>query len=435
MSGSISAAAIGNGLFGNGSTSVAPSSAANGSTTGTAANAPPATDTVSLSTQARTMLAASTELAAFEAKWQSFQSQAQAAGIDYAGSLGALSTDAEGAVSVDLSSTEFEGTTFLNEVIDGSATADEVMNVSVFYNPQPSTIFTASVTVGNGNDTVNAITNAAMYISAGNGDDNINVTTSGPNGMAIVNVGSGNDTINLNGSGIAYAGSGNDVINLKYTGGPTVSDGVNRSGGNTVINGNGPGTSAYAGRGTTTINNVDDAEVAGIAGSTNTINLDNQAYSQVKIIAGLGATGGSTTINLSDPAAGVSDGTQPVAQTQIASISENGHRLNTVAADANGNYAGDYDSYLDVLPTEGQAGYGLAHTRLDFVGVTADQVTSALQGSTLTLTVSSTGETITVNNYQAGRVTFTFAGGSDDSDYMTASRQPPGLSQDGTPSA
>jgi hypothetical protein len=412
-----------------------PSLAAKIPPTGMTVNGP-ATDTVSLSARALMMLSVSTELAAFEAKWQSSQSGTQTAGTDYAGSQGSVSTDVKGATSVSMSSMEFEGTTFLNEAIEGSAAADDVMNVSVFYNPQPNTIFSSSVTVGNGNDTVTAATNAAMYISAGNGNDNINVTTSGPNGMAIVNVGSGNDTINLNGSGIAYAGSGNDVINLNYTGGLMTSNGVNRSGGNTVINGNGPGTSGYAGRGTTTINNVDAAEVAGFAGSTSTINLDNQAYSQVKIFAGLYATGGSTTINLSDPAAGVSNDTHPYAWTQVESIGDKAAgRLSTVAADANGNYSGNYESYLDVLPTESQAGYGLAHTRLDFVGVTADQVSSTLQGSTLTLTVAGTGQTVTVQNYQAGRVTFTFAGDTDDSGDMTASRQPPGLSQDGTPSA
>jgi hypothetical protein len=72
--------------------------------------------------------------------------------------------------------------------------------------------------------------------------------------------------------------------------------------------------------------------------------------------------------------------------------------------------------------------------RLNFVDVTADQVSSILQGSTLTLTVAGTGQTVTVPNYQAARVTFTFSG-TDDSGDMTASRQPPGLSQDGTPSA
>jgi hypothetical protein len=320
------------------------------------------TDTVSLSAQALMMLSVSTELAAFEAKWQSARS----------GTVSALS-HGSGSGNASLSSTVFDGTTILNEAIRGSGAADDVMNVSVFYTPQPNTIFSASVAVGNGNDTVTAATNARMSVLAGNGNDTISVTTSGPNGQAIIAVGSGNDTINLDGSGIAYAGSGNDVINLHYTGGPWISSGCNRSGGNTVINCNGPGTSGYAGRGTTTINNVDNAEVVGFAGSTSTINLDNQAYSQVKIIAGLGADGGNTTINLSDPAAGVSDETHPYAWTQVESVRDNaGNRLSTVAADADGNYSGNYESYLDVLPTDGQAGYGLAHTRLDFVGVTAD---------------------------------------------------------------
>jgi hypothetical protein len=77
-----------------------------------------------------------------------------------------------------------------------------------------------------------------------------------------------------------------------------------------------------------------------------------------------------------------------------------------------------------VMPTQGQAGYGLPHTRVSFVGVSADQVSSTLQGSTLTMTIASTGRTVTINNYQPGRVTFAFVDDTGTGN-MTASRQPP----------
>lgn len=432
MSSSISAATIGNNLSRTGTTSVEPSRPANSSPTGTTPNLP-VTDTVSLSAQARTMLAVNAELAAFEATGWSSQSPTQTARAGYAAFQEPISADGELAASAALSSTELSGSAIVNEVIDGSTLEDDVTDSAVFgTNPEPSTVFQASVIVGNGNSAVTAATDMAMYVPAGMGNDRINAAATEPNGMSILDGKAGNDTISPTKSGIVLIGNGNDAINLKYAGGSTLSPGIAETGGGAVINGNGPGTFGYVGRGVTPIDNLGNAEVVGFSVSTSVINPGNEAYNQAGILSGLGSDGGSTAIKLSNPAARIRDDTHPYSRARTQNASDKtGNRLQAVAAIGDRDHRGDHDSYVDALPTEGQAEHGLVHTRLDFVGITADQVSSTLQGSTLTVTVASTGQTVTVNDYLPGRVTFTFASSSNSGD-MAASRQPPRLSRDGT---
>jgi hypothetical protein len=160
---------------------------------------------------------------------------------------------------------------------------------------------------------------------------------------------------------------------------------------------------------------------AGLGSGNTTVSLSNSSCSQVSIQPGFG----DATINLSDAAAGVTQDAQPVAiAATVGGRDREGNQLHVVAADADGNFSGDFDEYQDVLPTDGQDGAAFAHTRLDFRFAAADQFASTLDGTTLTLARLGSGKTITINNYQAGRISFT----STDADgLITASRQPPGL--------
>jgi hypothetical protein len=393
-------------------------------------------DTITLSPEARTLLAALDTLANVEASMQAARRPGGGSPVtsssgmfsDPAGpAFASIASDGVGASMKAFTSTH-AGQTTLYMIVNGSRAGNDLINVAAFSNDaQPGNSASVQVNAGDGNDTINAASNGGIVINAGNGNDNITATAIGPNGGAYVSVGSGNDLINLNGSGGAYGGSGNDVINLRYTGGSNLTF-AEAGAGHTTITGSGFGTLADGGKGTTTINNVDQV----IAGQGNdTISFGNSSYTSVVFQP----TFGNAVVNLSDPSASVSNNaSRPGSYAEGGlTFDSKGHRMAVIAADTNGNYSGQYVNYLDVLPTQGQAGDGLAHTRFDFRNFTANQIDSHLQGSTLTLTVRDTGQSIVVNNYQPGRITFTFL--DDSTGNLTASRQPPGLSADAVPSA
>lgn len=153
----------------------------------------PAMDTISLSAKARAMLAVSTEIAAFEAEFQANRSSIQtdnSTAFETYRPTSATVT-ASGATTYSSYDMTFEGTNYQTDYINGSENGDDTINVSALENPSDSnTVLTTYIKTGNGNDTINATTNAAMSVTAGNGNDTINVTTTGPKGFASVGVGS-----------------------------------------------------------------------------------------------------------------------------------------------------------------------------------------------------------------------------------------------------
>ena len=60
------------------------------------------------------------------------------------------------------------------------------------------------------------------------------------------------------------------------------------------------------------------------------------------------------------------------------------------------------------LPQQGEPGYGLAHTVLTLGGISLRDVQASLSGTDLTVSIAGTSDSITIRNYQAGRVTFVF---------------------------
>lgn len=308
-----------------------------------------------------------------------------------------------------------DGATQIEAVANGSAEGNDVIDMSVFTAGESFIDGRGEITLGDGNDTVTVSTNGLVNIGAGDGNDIITASSTG-DGFVQAAFGSGTDTADLYGGGEIVGGSGDDVVNLHTTSDSSVLGIAVGGSGTTTINGAGTDSLVFGGSGTTIVNNVGDT----ILGTgTAVVNLSNSAYSSVQI----GPTFGSSVINLSDPASGVVDDTRPYAQYAQGIDNKTHLPIPVVRADANGDYSGRADSYEDVLPSAGQAGFAQAHAYLDFRNLSADQFTSEQQGSTLVLTVAATGQSLTINNYEPGRITFSFM---DDSGGLNASRTPPG---------
>jgi hypothetical protein len=308
---------------------------------------------------------------------------------------------------------------------------DDVIDISAFASGgRPGSTASVRVEGKGGNDTITVKSNGAIRVEGGGGDDTIAVTASGKSVMATADVegGAGNDTISLIGGGLASGGGGDDVIHIQHTSSESAAIGFGGAGDDVII-GVGHGNVAFGGDGNDTISGV--GMVFGSAGD-DIIALDNSAYSRVYFRSGA-TTGfgdfGHATVILSDPAAGVGDNGRPYFEKYA--FDNQGNHILAKPADADGNYSGKYANYLDVLPTEGQAGYGLTHTIIDFHGYRPDQIDSTLNGTDLTLSVRATGQSVLLRNYQPGRVTFSLFDSATGE--INASRQPPGLLSGASP--
>lgn len=94
------------------------------------------------------------------------------------------------------------------------------------------------ITVGNGNDTVNA--GAGSIITAGNGNDTL---TGGDN--STVNAGQGNDTMSIGSSSTLKAGNGNDSVTASSNDAITLGNGndtITAGANSTIMAGNGNDT-------------------------------------------------------------------------------------------------------------------------------------------------------------------------------------------------
>ena len=128
--------------------------------------------------------------------------------------------------------------------------------------------------------------------------------------------------------------------------------------------GTGYGEAAWGGTGVTTINNVTGIDLGSFSSGTTTANLADNENSTVNLAAGFGAS----VINL------------------------------------------------------GKSTLGTNTTTFNLHGITADQISSVVSGSALTMTIA--GSSLTINNYQPGSLNFIYG-----NDYSTASATPPGLAQ------
>lgn len=395
---------------------------------GLPAAAPRAADTVSFSPKARLLLAVAEMMAgAAGDQGASRRLQAGSALLTAPGGLtgaagtagGSLLAGGEGA-SIGFGTRDFGDHADIYAGARGSEGGDVIAIAAVSTDPRPDSRAHVNIQGNGGNDTITAASNGQIMVEGGAGDDVIATAAIGSveKALAWVEGGTGHDVIDVAGNGVAYGDAGNDVIRLHdvLQGRPRVLVGFGGEG-DDIITGDGHGGSAMGGAGNDTISGL--GQVDGGAGD-DVIGLSNSAYSRVTFWK----TGfGHDVVTLSDPAEGIGDAAKPYFHS--AQYDRAGNHIEAKPADAEGNYQGDSRNYLDVLPTEGQAGFGLAHTVLDFRGLRAEQVESRLDGTDLTLRVRETGDSVLVRNYQPGRVTFTFldlAAGT-----MTASRQPPGL--------
>ena len=89
------------------------------------------------------------------------------------------------------------------------------------------------------------------------------------------------------------------------------------------------------------------------------------------------------------------------------------------------DYAGPNEIKME-LPQPAEAGYALAHTVLTLGSIDLHEVQGSLDGTDLTVTVAGTDDSITIRNFQPGRMTFVFDDRSRGNG-MLATRQLPGL--------
>ena len=309
-----------------------------------------------------------------------------------------------------------------NDVVafaDGSDGDDTIAIAAETSGANPDSRASVRVRAGAGNDRVSVTSNGFVTVEGGDGDDVISTSNRGDLAgfnHADVDGGAGADVIRVTHNGHARGEAGDDTILLDYGEGWHATS-AHGGDGNDLIVAVKPHVLAMGGDGNDTL--VGASLVAGGRGD-DLILLPNTPYSSVRVWE---ADFGNDTVVLSDPSS------EPAGTAKLsfdtASYYPDGTRILPNPADAQGNYNGDYRSYLNTLPTEGQPGYGLAHTEIRFDRIRADQVEARLDGTDLTLRMRDTGSSMVIRNYQSGRVTFQFLDHA--SGRLTASRQPPGL--------
>ncbi|RYJ03844.1 MAG: hypothetical protein EON47_02605 [Acetobacteraceae bacterium] len=218
---------------------------------------------------------------------------------------------------------------------------------------------------GDGNDSIAGVTTGNLAIDAGGGDNQV---AAGFGGLGDVALGDGRNSLALAGNlGTVAAGDGGNAIAVA-----------------------GLGTLATTGSGADTI---EGAQWVNAGQGDDRILLGNADLSTILWRRG----DGNDAITLAPPG----DGLRASASRAVI-----GDGSGTWEAQMIG-IAGSTDLRMAV-PQDGEAGAGTPHAALYLQGVAEADVTASLSGTDLTLAMGPTGETLTIHNYSAGRVTFLF---------------------------
>ena len=185
--------------------------------------------------------------------------------------------------------------------------------------------------------------------------------------------------------GEVTAGAGRNSLALAGTlGTVTTGDGDNA----VAVSGIGTIVTTGAGR-----DSIEGAQWVNAGQGDDSITLGNADLSSIAWRSGEG----SDTITLAPAAAG----TRATASRAIIGDGSGAHEAQAIGI-------APQDQLRLALPQAGEAGAGTAHAAVYLQGVGESDVTASLSGTDLTLSMATTGETLTIHNYSPGRVTFLF---------------------------
>lgn len=218
---------------------------------------------------------------------------------------------------------------------------------------------------GSGNDSIAGVTTGGLAIDAGGGDNQVAASFGG---LGEVALGDGRNSVALAGSlGTVSAGDGGTAIAVA-----------------------GRGIVATTGAGADTI---EGAQWVDAGQGDDSILLGNTDLSSIVWRSG----DGNDSITLAAP----EDGVRTSASRPIIGDGSGAWEAQMIGI------APTADLRIDV-PQPGEAGAGSAHAALYLKGVAQADWTASLSGTDLTLAMATTGETLTIHNYGAGRVTYLF---------------------------
>lgn len=218
---------------------------------------------------------------------------------------------------------------------------------------------------GDGNDSIAGITTGSLTIDAGGGDNQV-VASFG--GLGTVTAGNGANSLALAGNlGSVAAGDGGNAVAAA-----------------------GLGILATTGAGADTI---EGAQWVNAGRSDDSILLGNADLSSVVWRSG----DGNDFITLAAP----EDGLRASASRAVIGDGSGAWEAQMIGIAAT-------PDLRMAVPQAGEAGAGTAHAALYLQGVAESDVTASLSGTDLTLAMGATGETLTIRNYSAGRVTVLF---------------------------
>ncbi|MDN3566162.1 hypothetical protein ACFQY5_27615 [Paeniroseomonas aquatica] len=341
-----------------------------GAGSGTIGGAPAAVaDSISLSARAQSLLAALLE--ADPADGAAAQALGVFAATDDAGTgwMVASAGDASAGISI-LSATPEE------VAATAGAAADPAAHASIVTGAGDARIRAYAVVAGR--------QDARLGISSGDGADSIAGVTTGA--LAIEAGGGDNQVAARFGTfgDIATGGGRNSIALAGNLGSVTTGDG------DTAVAAAGIGIIATTGAGQ---DSIEGAQWVRAGLGDDSITLGNADLSSIAWRAG----DGSDTITL----AAAGDGVRATASRAVI-----------------GDGSGAFEAAaIGIAPQEGlhiavpqaeEAGAGTAHAALYLQGVSEADVSASLSGTDLTLSLATTGETLTIRNYDAGRVTFLF---------------------------
>lgn len=239
-----------------------------------------------------------------------------------------------------------------------------------------------AIVSGDGNDSIAGVTTGSLAIDAGGGANQVAASFGG---LGAVTAGDGANSLAVAGNlGTVAAGDGGNAI---------------------AVAGLGTVTTTGAGAGT-----IEGAQWVNAGQGDDSILLGNVDLSVV-----WRSGDGNDAITLAAPEDGVRAGAS-----------------RAVIGDGSGAWEAQMigiapqDQLRVAVPQAGEDGAGTAHAALYLQGVSEADVSASLSGTDLTLNMAGTGETLTLHNYSAGRVTFLF----DDRDSgggMSATRSLAGM--------
>lgn len=334
-------------------------------------------DSISLSDRARSLLAtlaqggsaadaaAAQGLAVFavtdaaDTGWMAASAGDATAGISIiTGSPDAVSASAGAAAAVD-------GTGQARaEVVNGGGDA-RIRAYAVAGGRQAGLDSRLSILSGDGNDSIAGVTTGSLAIGAGGGDNQVAASFGG---FGEVTAGDGANSLALAGNlGTVAAGDGGNAIAVA-----------------------GLGNVATTGAGADTI---EGAQWVNAGQGDDSILLGNADLSSVVWRSG----DGNDSISLAAP----EDGVRAGASRAIIGDGSGAWEAQMIGI-------APQDQLRVAVPQAGEDGAGTAHAALYLQGISQSDVSASLSGTDLTLSMATTGETLTIHNYSAGRVTFLF---------------------------